>query len=121
MMKIKVMFVFMCLIIPLLADATSRCISFTKKGNYKDRSLVQTIPIEAFFDDEFQELTLKFWDDGYPILIEVKDEVGNIIFVNSYPVSSGSIFQIPLKDIPSGKYTLSVSDGKESLMGDFYY
>lgn len=120
MMEIKVMFVCACLAVTLLDNAASR-VRLEKTVNREDRSLIQTIPIEAFFDDELQELTLKFWDDGYPILIEVKDEVGNIIFVNSYPVNSGNIFQIPLKGIPSGKYTLFVSDEKEFLMGDFYY
>lgn len=119
MMKLKAVLLCACLGISLLSNARPRHIKF--KLNTKTRSLGPTIPIEATFDDELHELTLMLFDEGYSILVEVKDEKGNVIYTDYLMMIDGGKEQIPLEGLATGKYTLSISDGKNDFTGDFIY
>lgn len=120
MMKLKNKFLLAaCLVVPLLSNARPRHLDF--KANTDDRSSDFVIPIEATFDDELHELTLMFFDDGYSILVEVKDEKGYVIYTDYLMMIEGNKVQIPLKGHTKGKYTLSISGGKDDFIGDFVY
>lgn len=118
-MKLKIVFLFACLSIPLLSNAGPRLIDF--KSHTDDRSLGPMIPIEASYDDELHELTLMLFDEGYSILVEVKDEKGNVVYTDYLMMIDGSKVQIPLEGLTTGKYTLSISDGEDDFAGDFIY
>lgn len=118
-MKLKNIFLCVCLVIPLLSNAKPRHIYF--KSHSSDRSLEPTSPIEATFDDELHELTLMLFDEGYSILVEVKDEKGYVIYTNYLIMINGSKIQIPLEGLATGKYTISISDGKNDFIGDFIH
>lgn len=119
MMKLKVVLLCACLSISLFSNARPRHIKF--KLDTRTRSLGPTIPIEATYDDELHELTLMLFDEGYSILVEVKDEKGNVIYTDYLMMIDGSKVQIPLEGLAIGKYTLSISDGEDNFIGDFVY
>lgn len=120
-MKLKTVLLSVCLLLPLLADAGDKQICLNDKGNYEDRDLYQVIPVEAYWDDETQQLSLEFWADGSAISIEVVDEMGNSVYYGSSAVYAGGSFQIPLTGLQEGTYVLFVSDGKTELEGEFNY
>lgn len=112
MMKLKTVLLCACLAAPLFSNAKKTRINWKyTTGHADDRSLGPTIPIEATFDDEFHELTLMLFDEGYSILVEVKDEKGNVIYTDYLMMIDGDKVEIPLKGLADGKYTLSISDG----------
>lgn len=120
MMKLKTVLLCACLAAPLLSNAKKTIINWTHTTRHtSDRSLGPIIPIEATFDDELHELTLLLFDEGYSILVEVKDEKGNVIYTDYLMMVDGSKVQIPLEGLAAGKYTLSISDGENDFIGDF--
>lgn len=119
MMKLKTVLLCTCLGLSLLSNARPRHVKF--KLENQTRSLGPIIPIEATFDDELHELTLRLFDEGYSILVEVKDEKGNVIYTDYLMMVDGSKVQIPLEGLAAGKYTLSISDGEDDFSGDFIY
>lgn len=119
-MKLKTVLLCACLAAPLLSNAKKTIINWTHTTRHtSDRSLVPIIPLEATFDDELHELTLLLFDEGYSILVEVKDEKGNVIYTDYLMMVDGSKVQIPLEGLAAGKYTLSISDGENDFIGDF--
>lgn len=122
MMKLKTVLLCVCLTAPLLSNAKKTLIDWTYTTRHTDdRSLGPAIPIEATYDDELHELTLMLFDEGYSILVEVKDEKGNVIYTDYLMMIDGSKVQIPLEGLAIGKYTLSISDGEDNFIGDFVY
>ncbi len=122
MMKLKtVLLLCVCLFLSMPSNAKIRTIFLNKKSRYDDRSLGPTIPVEATYDDKLHELTLMLFDEGYSILVEVKDEKGNVIYTDYLMMIDGSKVQIPLEGLTAGKYTLSISDGEDDFIGDFVY
>lgn len=121
MMKLRNTLLLCVCLVTLSSNAKIRAIHFNKKSNSDDRSLGPITPIEATFDDELHELTLRLFDEGYSILVEVKDEKGNVIYTDYLMMVDGSKVQIPLEGLAAGKYTLSISDGEDDFSGDFIY
>lgn len=119
MMRLKTALLLCVCFISLPSNAKVRAIHFKKKSKCEERSLGPTIPIEATYDDELHELTLMHFDEGYSILVEVKDEKGNVIYTDYLMMIDGSKVQIPLEGFTACKYTLSISDGKDDFTGDF--
>lgn len=117
----KVLLALGFLFISLTSNAASSRILLKKTRHADDRSLGPIIPIEATFDDELHELTLMLFDEGYSILVEVKDEKGNVIYTDYLMMVDDSKVQIPLEGLAAGKYTLSISDGEDDFIGDFIY
>lgn len=110
-----------CLFFSMPSNAKIRSIILNKKCKCDDRSMGYTIPIEATYDDELHELTLMLFDEGYSILVEVKDEKGNVIYTDYLMMIDDSKVQVPLEGLAKGKYTLSISGGKDDFIGDFVY
>ncbi len=110
-----------CLLIPLALHADPERIKWNKQNECGDRDLNHVIPLEAFWEDEQKVLRLEFWGNGNPITIEVTDEMGHLVYSGTCAVYAGGSFQLPLTDIPEEEYTLSVSDGKQVLTGEFSY
>ncbi|WP_288880924.1 DUF3244 domain-containing protein [uncultured Bacteroides sp.] len=122
MMKLKTaLLLCVCLFLSMPSNAKIRTIFLNKESRYDDRSLGPTIPIEATYDDELHELTLMLFDEDYSILVEVKDEKGNVIYTDYLMMIDGSKVQIPLEGLAIGKYILSISDGEDNFIGDFVY
>lgn len=122
MIKLKTVLLCVCLATPLLSTAKKIRINWTHTTRHtNERSLEPASPIEATFDDELHELTLMLFDEGYSILVEVKDEKGYVIYTNYLIMIDGSKVQIPLEGLATGKYTISISDGKNDFIGDFVY
>lgn len=103
------------------SNAKVHNIFLKKKSRYDDRSLGSTFPIEASFDDELHELTLMLFDESYSILVEVEDAKGNVIYTDYLVMIDDSKVQVPLEGLADGKYTLSISDGKDDFIGYFMY
>ena len=96
-MKLKTFMLALCYaIIPILTHANPERIKFNKNKDYQDRDMGSIIPVEAFWDNSCKELSLIFWDNGLPVFIEVKDEKGNCIYVNSYTVNISGAIKINL-------------------------
>lgn len=122
MMKLKTpLLLCVCLFFSIPSNAKTSTIHFKKMNKCEERSLDPTIPIEATYDDELHELTLILFDEGYSILVEVKDEKGYVIYTDYLMMIDGSKVQIPLEGLTISKCTLSISDGEDELIGDFIY
>lgn len=111
----------MCLFAVTPSNAKIRSIFLNKKCKFDERTLDASISIEAFFDDELKELTLAFYDEGYSVLVEVKDNGGNVVYTNHIMMVDGDNVRIPLEELSAGKYILSISDGETMLAGEFVY
>lgn len=119
MMNWKIVLLYVCLAMPILSNAKPRRVVF--KSYSDDRTLDASVSIEAFFDDELKELTLAFYDEGYSVLVEVKDNGGNVVYTNHLMMVDGDNVRIPLEELSAGKYLLSISDGETMLAGEFVY
>ena len=121
-MKLKTFMLALCYaIIPILTHANPERIKFNKNKDYQDRDMGSIIPVEAFWDNSCKELSLIFWDNGLPVFIEVKDEKGNCIYVNSYTVNKNKQTNIPLSGLPPREYSIHVSNEKTDMTGTFSY
>lgn len=120
MKNLKIVLLFVCLVFPFLCSAKKTRISWTLTTRHvDDRTLDASVSIEAFFDDELKELTLAFYDEGYSVLVEVKDNGGNVVYTNHLMMVDGDNVRIPLEGNSVGKYTLVISDDKNEWIGDF--
>ncbi len=115
----NVLFLCMCLFAVTPSNAKIRSIFLNKKCKFDERILDADVSIEAFFDDELKELTLAFYDEGYSVLVEVKDNGGNVVYTNHLMMVDGDNVRIPLEGNSVGKYTLVISDDKNEWIGDF--
>mgnify|MGYP003378984450 CR=1 FL=1 len=120
MKNLKIVLLFVCLVFPFLCSAKKTRISWTLTTRHvDDRTLDASVSIEAFFDDELKELTLAFYDEGYSVLVEVKDNGGNVVYTNHLMMVDGDNVRIPLEGTSVGKYPLVISDDKNEWIGDF--
>lgn len=120
MKNLKIVLLFVCLVFPFLCSAKKTRISWTLTTRHvDDRTLDADVSIEAFFDDELKELTLAFYDEGYSVLVEVKDNGGNVVYTDHLMMVDGDNVRIPLEGNSVGKYTLVISDDKNEWIGDF--
>lgn len=110
MKNLKIVLLFVCLVFPFLCSAKKTRISWTLTTRHvDDRTLDADVSIEAFFDDELKELTLAFYDEGYSVLVEVKDNGGNVVYTDHLMMVDGDNVRIPLEGNSVGKYTLVIS------------
>ncbi|WP_455666277.1 DUF3244 domain-containing protein [Phocaeicola sp.] len=118
MNKLKTILAIIALMIPLLLCAKGRKIQL-EKLSIGHRSVVETIPVEAYIDDNNKELTIEFSQDWEPVTIEIRSKEGCVVYRNLYMPYSNSTLSTSLDNIPAGVYELTISDEKIELVGEF--
>lgn len=82
------------------------------------RSLEIDLPIHAWVEDSNEHISLFFEDDLGDVYVTVSDSSGKILYEQVVHTSGSSSVTIPIKEM-EGDCSLSVTDGKNHVFGEF--
>lgn len=88
-------------------------------GDKKQRSINLDVPIIADIDETSKVLFLKFLEYLGEVRVSVADANGNIVYEEVVNTQNTSFHIIPLDDVASGSYELSISDSENYAEGFF--
>ena len=88
-------------------------------GDKKQRSINLDVPIIADIDETSKVLFLEFLEYLGEVRVSVADANGNIVYEEVVNTQNTSFHIIPLDDVASGSYELSISDSENYAEG-FY-
>lgn len=89
-------------------------------GDKKQRSINLDVPIIADIDETSKVLFLEFLEYLGEVRVSVADANGNIVYEEVVNTQNTSFHIIPLDDVASGSYELSISDSENYAEGFFY-
>ena len=78
----------------------------------KQRSINLDVPIIADIDETSKVLSLEFLEYIGEVRVSVADANGNIVYGEVVNTQNTSLHIIPLDDVASGSYELSISDSE---------
>ena len=81
-------------------------------GDKKQRSINLDVPIIADIDETSKVLFLEFLEYLGEVRVSVADANGNIVYEEVVNTQNTSFHIIPLDDVASGSYELSISDSE---------
>ncbi|NBH90206.1 DUF3244 domain-containing protein [Parabacteroides distasonis] len=88
-------------------------------GDKKQRSINLDVPIIADIDETSKVLSLEFLEYLGEVRVSVADANGNIVYEEVVNTQNTSFHIIPLDDVASGSYELSISDSENYAEGFF--
>lgn len=88
-------------------------------GDKKQRSINLDVPIIADIDETSKVLFLEFLEYLGEVRVSVADANGNIVYEEVVNTQNTSFHIIPLDDVASGSYELSISDSENYAEGFF--
>ena len=88
-------------------------------GDKKQRSINLDVPIIADIDETSKVLFLEFLEYLGEVRVSVADANGNIVYEEVLNTQNTSFHIIPLDDVASGSYELSISDSENYAEGFF--
>ena len=88
-------------------------------GDKKQRSINLDVPIKADIDETSKVLFLEFLEYLGEVRVSVADANGNIVYEEVVNTQNTSFHIIPLDDVASGSYELSISDSENYAEGFF--
>ena len=88
-------------------------------GDKKLRSINLDVPIIADIDETSKVLFLEFLEYLGEVRVSVADANGNIVYEEVVNTQNTSFHIIPLDDVASGSYELSISDSENYAEGFF--
>lgn len=88
-------------------------------GDKKQRSINLDVPIIADIDETSKVLFLEFLEYLGEVRVSVADANGNIVYEEVVNIQNTSFHIIPLDDVASGSYELSISDSENYAEGFF--
>lgn len=88
-------------------------------GDKKQRSINLDVPIIADIDETSKVLFLVFLEYLGEVRVSVADANGNIVYEEVVNTQNTSFHIIPLDDVASGSYELSISDSENYAEGFF--
>lgn len=88
-------------------------------GDKKQRSINLDVPIIADIDETSKVLSLEFLEYLGEVRVSVADANGNIVYEEVVNIQNTSFHIIPLDDVASGSYELSISDSENYAEGFF--
>lgn len=88
-------------------------------GDKKQRSINLDVPIIADIDETSKVLFLEFLEYLGEVRVSVADTNGNIVYEEVVNTQNTSFHIIPLDDVASGSYELSISDSENYAEGFF--
>lgn len=88
-------------------------------GDKKQRSINLDVPIIADIDETSKVLFLEFLEYLGEVRVSVADANGNIVYEEVVNTQNTSFHIIPLDDVVSGSYELSISDSENYAEGFF--
>ena len=88
-------------------------------GDKKQRSINLDVPIIADIDETSKVLFLEFLEYLGEVRVSVADANGNIVYEEDVNTQKASFHIIPLDDVASGSYELSISDSENYAEGFF--
>lgn len=88
-------------------------------GDKKQRSINLDVPIIADIDETSKVLSLEFLEYIGEVRVSVADANGNIVYEEVVNTQNTSFHIIPLDDVASGSYELSISDSENYAEGFF--
>ena len=88
-------------------------------GDKKQRSINLDVPIIADIDETSKVLFLEFLEYLGEVRVSVADANGNIVYEEVVNKQNTSFHIIPLDDVASGSYELSISDSENYAEGFF--
>ena len=88
-------------------------------GDKKQRSINLDVPIIADIDETSKVLSLEFLEYLGVVRVSVADANGNIVYEEVVNTQNTSFHIIPLDDVASGSYELSISDSENYAEGFF--
>ena len=88
-------------------------------GDKKQRSINLDVPIIADIDETSKVLSLEFLEYIGEVRVSVADANGNIVYGEVVNTQNTSFHIIPLDDVASGSYELSISDSENYAEGFF--
>lgn len=88
-------------------------------GDKKKRSISLDVPIIADIDETSKVLSLEFLEYVGEVRVSVADANGNIVYEEVVNTQNTSFHIIPLDDVASGSYELSISDSENYAEGFF--
>ena len=88
-------------------------------GDKKQRSINLDVPIIADIDETSKVLFLEFLEYLGEVRVSVADANGNIVYGEVVNTQNTSFHIIPLDDVASGSYELSISDSENYAEGFF--
>ncbi|GKG72346.1 DUF3244 domain-containing protein [Parabacteroides sp. AM58-2XD] len=103
------------LVVPVFAKKN---IHIGGKWDKTQRSLEIELPIHAWVEDSNEHVSLFFEDDLGDVHVTVSDSFGKILYNQVIHTNESSSVTIPVKDV-EGECTLSVTDGKNHVFGEF--
>ena len=114
-------FKLLCIVIAILIAIPVYCkerILLYGKWAQSQRSLVNDLPIHAWVEDGDKQLLLFFDNKLGDIYVTISDLFGTIQYNQVVSTNESSSFTIPIKDM-EGECTLSITDGKNNIFGQF--
>ena len=90
-------------------------------GDKKQRSINLDVPIIADIDETSKVLFLEFLEYLGEVRVSVADANGNIVYEEVVNTQNTSFHIIPLDDVASGSYELSISDSENYAEGFFNF
>ena len=109
-------------IISTCVSSFARRVPFHGKGSLgdkKQRSINLDVPIIADMDETSKVLFLEFLEYLGEVRVSVADANGNIVYEEVVNTQNTSFHIIPLDDVASGSYELSISDSENYAEGFF--
>ena len=88
-------------------------------GDKKQRSINLDVTIKAVIDETSKVLFLEFLEYLGEVRVSVADANGNIVYEEVVNTQNTSFHIIPLDDVASGSYELSISDSENYAEGFF--
>lgn len=103
------------------ASLLAQRISIRGHGGWhkKQRSINLDVPIIADIDETSKVLSLEFLEYIGEVRVSVADANGNIVYGEVVNTQNTSFHIIPLDDVASGSYELSISDSENYAEGFF--
>lgn len=115
-MKPKLLFLILFCILSMLSFAAERTIEVNSQAWRESGRSIPSIPMLS------HDGNILFIYSAVPLenlQVRVKDEFGNVVYVDNVSIAAGHMYSFVLESVSPGKYVIELLCGKESLWGDF--
>lgn len=113
-MKSKLLFLILFCILPILSFAAERMIEVNLQRWYESGRSMPSIPVLS------HDGNILFIYSDVPLenlQLRVKDESGNVIYVDNVSIATGQKYSFILEGVSAGNYVIELSCGEKSLRG----